>query len=201
MKCLDVIKENFDVDYCIFPVNLQCCQGLVLKQNIASWRVSKGLLSFIPLPPCVKWMGSLWASHSGLVRVGISLQHAKSLWFSFIQSKHRAKTQKDFRKLYRQHGARDKHQMSRKVCCFCHVWVDSRFVRYHFLVIFYYSYFFGGQGQLFQLTYCAFFRSNEGLKLSYFFSAGDVILLGKTNMLRFNHPQEAAKLRKKRYVS
>lgn len=31
--------------------------------------------------------------------------------------------------------------------------------------------------------------------------AGDVILLGKTNMLRFNHPQEAAKLRKKRYVS
>ncbi|KAK2567739.1 Kinesin-like protein KIF16B [Acropora cervicornis] len=28
---------------------------------------------------------------------------------------------------------------------------------------------------------------------------GDVILLGKTNMLRFNHPQEAAKLRKKRY--
>lgn len=32
-------------------------------------------------------------------------------------------------------------------------------------------------------------------------SAGDVILLGKTNMLRFNHPQEAAKLRKKRYVS
>ena len=32
-------------------------------------------------------------------------------------------------------------------------------------------------------------------------STGDVILLGKTNMLRFNHPQEAAKLRKKRYVS
>ncbi|XP_068717319.1 kinesin-like protein KIF16B [Montipora capricornis] len=30
-------------------------------------------------------------------------------------------------------------------------------------------------------------------------SQGDVILLGKTNMLRFNHPQEAAKLRKKRY--
>ena len=26
-------------------------------------------------------------------------------------------------------------------------------------------------------------------------------MLGKTNMLRFNHPQEAAKLRKKRYVS
>ena len=35
----------------------------------------------------------------------------------------------------------------------------------------------------------------------FFFFAGDVILLGKTNMLRFNHPQEAAKLRKKRYVS
>ena len=33
------------------------------------------------------------------------------------------------------------------------------------------------------------------------FFTGDVILLGKTNMLRFNHPQEAAKLRKKRYVS
>ena len=37
--------------------------------------------------------------------------------------------------------------------------------------------------------------------LSVSVSTGDVILLGKTNMLRFNHPQEAAKLRKKRYVS
>ena len=49
-------------------------------------------------------------------------------------------------------------------------------------------------------------RGKAHLKISlkwclYFLSVGDVILLGKTNMLRFNHPQEAAKLRKKRYVS
>ncbi|XP_048586008.1 kinesin-like protein KIF16B isoform X2 [Nematostella vectensis] len=30
-------------------------------------------------------------------------------------------------------------------------------------------------------------------------SQGDVVLLGKTNMFRYNHPQEAAKLRKQRY--
>lgn len=30
---------------------------------------------------------------------------------------------------------------------------------------------------------------------------GAVILLGRTNMFRFNHPKEAAKLREKRKVS
>ena len=30
---------------------------------------------------------------------------------------------------------------------------------------------------------------------------GDVLLLGKTNTFRYNHPGEAAKLRKKRMVS
>ena len=57
---------------------------------------------------------------------------------------------------------------------------------------------------------CEVYGEASGIILSYFFLvikymveivAGDVILLGKTNMLRFNHPQEAAKLRKKRYVS
>lgn len=33
-----------------------------------------------------------------------------------------------------------------------------------------------------------------------FFSSGAVILLGRTNMFRFNHPKEAAKLREKRKV-
>ena len=33
------------------------------------------------------------------------------------------------------------------------------------------------------------------------FSAGDVILLGTTNVFRFNHPREAAELREKRKVS
>lgn len=50
----------------------------------------------------------------------------------------------------------------------------------------------------------ALFSSSTEIKPKHFsvsFNTGDVILLGKTNMLRFNHPQEAAKLRKKRYVS
>lgn len=33
-----------------------------------------------------------------------------------------------------------------------------------------------------------------------FLSPGAVILLGRTNMFRFNHPKEAAKLREKRKV-
>lgn len=33
-----------------------------------------------------------------------------------------------------------------------------------------------------------------------FFCSGAVILLGRTNMFRFNHPKEAAKLREKRKV-
>lgn len=36
--------------------------------------------------------------------------------------------------------------------------------------------------------------------VSFFFPPGAVILLGRTNMFRFNHPKEAAKLREKRKV-
>lgn len=35
---------------------------------------------------------------------------------------------------------------------------------------------------------------------SFVHNSGDVIVLGKTNLFRFNHPQEAAELREKRKV-
>lgn len=45
-------------------------------------------------------------------------------------------------------------------------------------------------------------RTNEKMSefLSFLLCPGAVILLGRTNMFRFNHPKEAARLREKRKV-
>lgn len=43
--------------------------------------------------------------------------------------------------------------------------------------------------------------TNQVAYLCFFMFLGAVILLGRTNMFRFNHPKEAAKLREKRKVS
>ena len=132
-------------------------------------------------------MGSLWASHSGSVRVGTLGMHRLCSFF-----------------LYNQNTKRKLRRTSESCHASMAQWINTRrHARFALPIPFFNCFliFFSGDGVTFPTCLLCFFFGEINCWNCYVCIAGDVILLGKTNMLRFNHPQEAAKLRKKRYVS